>query len=105
MNPNCFKAPVIGHNGDYEWPYIKGPAFFNNDLSLFKNFQITEAKKLQFRFSGYNFLNHPIPSFLGGDPALNLTFNSAGVVNNPQFGTVTEKLGHRTIQLAVKFYF
>ena len=44
-------------------PYIKGPAFFNNDLSLFKNFQLSEAKKIQFRVSAFNFLNHPLASF------------------------------------------
>ena len=106
INSACFAQPTLGHNGSYAWPYIKGPAFWNADLSLFKNFQITESKKVQLRFSGYNFLNHPLPSFLNsGDPGLQLTFNQAGQINNPDFGYVTEKLGHRIIQLAIKFYF
>jgi len=54
---------------------------------------------------GYNFLNHAIPSFLGGGRRLNITFDAAGKVTNPVFGTVTQKLGHRVIQMAVKFYF
>ncbi len=105
MNPSCFAPPTIGHNGNYKWPYMKGPYFMNHDLSLFKNFKFTEQRQLQFRFMGYNFLNHAIPSFLSGDPGLNLTFNAAGQVTNPYFGTVTQKLGHRVIQMAVKFYF
>lgn len=105
INPGCFSPPTIGHNGTYEWPYIKGPYYMNFDLSLFKNFKFTEQRQLQFRFMGYNFLNHAVPSFLNGDPGLNLNFNAAGQVSNPLFGTVTEKLGHRTIQMAVKFYF
>jgi hypothetical protein len=106
VNGNCFAQPTLGHNGSYEWPYIKGPAFWNADFSLFKNFQINESKKVQLRFSGYNFLNHPLPSFLNsGDPALNLTFDQSGKMNNPVFGMVNEKLGHRIIQMAAKFYF
>jgi hypothetical protein len=105
INPNCFAAPTIGHNGTYDWPYVKGPYFMNHDLSLFKNFKFTEQRQLQFRFMAYNFLNHAMPSFLGGDPALNLNMNSLGQVSNQNFGTVTEKLGHRVIQMAVKFYF
>jgi len=105
MNASCFAPPTIGHNGAYEWPYMKGPAFMNNDLSLFKNFKISESKKFQFRVEAYNFLNHPIPSFLSGDPGLNLNFDSSGKVTNPIFGTATNKLGHRVIQLAAKFYF
>jgi hypothetical protein len=105
VNGGCFAPPTLGHNGSYEWPYIKGPAFFNHDLSLFKNFQIDESKKVQFRFSAYNFLNHPIASFLNGDPNLNLTFDQSGKLNNQRFGYADQKFGHRILQLAVKFYF
>ncbi len=38
--------------------------------------------KLQLRANGFNFLNHPLWSFNGGS-ALNLTYSSAGVLNNP----------------------
>src|SRR6516162_2638218 len=77
----------------------------NHDLSLFKNFKFSEQRSLQFRFMGYNFLNHAIPSFLGGDPGLNLTFNSAGQVSNPLFGTVTKKREPRLFRRAVSFSF
>ena len=83
---------------------IYGPAFFNADLGLFKNFTITEAKKLQIRVNGYNFLNHPLWSFNGSN--LNLGFNgTTGMINTPLFGTVTTKQGHRIVQLAAKFTF
>jgi hypothetical protein len=106
MNPNCFAEPTPGHNGSFIMPYIKGPAFFNSDLSLFKNFQISEAKKLQIRASFYNFLNHPLVSFnpAGGDGNLIMTFNSAGKLN-PSFGTADYLNGNRSIQLVLKFYF
>jgi hypothetical protein len=37
MNLNCFAPPSPGRNGTYIFPYMKGPGFFNGDLSLFKN--------------------------------------------------------------------
>jgi hypothetical protein len=86
-------------------PYIKGPAFFNNDLTLFKDFSISEHQKLQFRISGYNFLNHPLTSFIGGDSNLNLSFDNTGKLSNNRFGYADWQIGHRIIQLAVKYNF
>ncbi len=105
INPNCFSLPTqIGQNGPAVLPAIYGPAFFNSDLGLFKNFPIKENMKFQLRFNAYNFLNHPLWSFNGGN--LNLGFDPAtGKVNTSNFGTVTQKQGHRVIQMAAKFYF
>jgi hypothetical protein len=107
INPNCFALPTPGHNGSFIMPYIKGPMFFNSDLSLFKNFQMGESKKIQFRASFYNFLNHPLTSYnpAGGDGNLTLGFNSAGKVSNPNFGYANFLNGNRNIQLVLKFYF
>ncbi|HEY2015066.1 MAG TPA: carboxypeptidase-like regulatory domain-containing protein [Bryobacteraceae bacterium] len=105
INPACFSIPTaIGQNGASVMPPVYGPAFFNWDMGLFKNFQFTESKKLQLRLNGYNFLNHPLWSFNGSN--LNLGFDgTTGKVNTPLFGTVTQKQGHRVVQMAVKFYF
>ncbi len=105
INASCFTFPTaIGQNGPTVMPPIYGPGFFNADLGLFKNFQISESKKLQFRFNGYNFLNHPLWSFNGTN--LTLGFDgTTGKLNTPLFGTTTEKAGHRVIQLVVKFLF
>jgi len=106
VNANCFAFPTqVGQNGPTVLPPIYGPWFFNSDLGLFKNFQISESKKLQFRVDGYNFLNHPLWSFYNGEN-LQLGFDAAtGKVNTPLFGLTTDKQGRRIIQLAVKFYF
>lgn len=110
VNGNCFEGiPVIGQQGTYVFPKLTGPAFFNTDLSLFKNFTwgASETKKLQFRFSGYNFLNHPINTFISGDPALNLQFDPSGNLKNPApgvtFGQTDYRTGHRIIQGMVRF--
>lgn len=105
INPSCFAMPTqIGQNGPTMPPPIYGPSFFNSDLALFKTFRMTESKSLQFRVDGYNFMNHPLWSFNGGN--LGLSFNPAtGKVNDPLFGTTTTKQGHRIVEFAVKFYF
>ena len=38
FNPNCFAPPTNHQQGDIIWPYIKGPAFFNSDLAIYKDF-------------------------------------------------------------------
>jgi hypothetical protein len=106
INGACFAIPTqIGQNGPITLPVIYGPAFFNADLGLFKNFDIGERKKLQFRFNGYNFLNHALYSF-PGNANLTLGFSgSTGQLNTPLFGYATQKEGHRVVQMAVKFLF
>ena len=105
INPSCFALPTqVGQNGPSVLPAIYGPAFFNSDLGLFKNFQVKESMKIQLRFNAYNFLNHPLNSFNGSNLTLGFSPTTLGV-NTPLFGTVTEKQGHRVIQVAAKFYF
>lgn len=111
VNGNCFAGfATPGQQGTYIFPTLHGPGFFNTDLSVFKNFTFgqSENKKLQFRFSGYNFLNHPINTFIAGDPALNLNFDpNTGQLQNPAtgvtFGQTHFKTGHRIMQGLIKF--
>lgn len=78
FNPSCFGMPAYGQEGPFQWPYMRGPAYFDSDLALFKNFQITERQKLQFRISAVNFLNHPLPQFnlAGGNTDEKLSFQN-----------------------------
>jgi hypothetical protein len=96
-------------NGPTLLPAAYGPALFNWDMGLFKNFPIKEKMKLQFRVQMYNWLNHPLYSFPNGN---NLTLQYAQAPNggaitqsNSNFGITTVKQGNRVIELAVKFYF
>jgi hypothetical protein len=108
INGSCFSVPTtVGTNGPTLLPVAYGPAFFNSDLGIFKNFQIKESMKLQFRVQAYNFLNHPLYSFNGSNLALSFTQNANGSFTNtsPNFGITTQKQGNRIIELAVKFFF
>ncbi|MFZ0862639.1 MAG: carboxypeptidase regulatory-like domain-containing protein [Candidatus Sulfotelmatobacter sp.] len=75
FNPTCFGMPAQGTQGAIVWPYIRNPAYFDSDLGLFKNFQITERQKLQFRVAATNWLNHPLGQFgLAGNSDEALSF-------------------------------
>lgn len=65
-NLNCFTAPAFQTYGVQDFPYLHGPIFFNSDLSVFKTFHVTERQAVQFRFSAFNWLNHPLNQFSGG---------------------------------------
>ena len=107
INGSCFAVPrQRGEYGGSVLPEVFGPAFFNSDLGLFKNLQISESKRVQFRFNAFNFLNHPLFSFRNDGQNTRLIFDPAtGKINNPIFGTTTEKQGRRIVMLTLKFYF
>jgi hypothetical protein len=48
---------ALGKHGDAGRNSLRGPSFFQTDLSVFKNFKITEAMNLEFRAEGFNILN------------------------------------------------
>ena len=77
---------------------MRGPAYFDSDLALFKNFQITERQKLQFRISAVNFLNHPLPQFnlAGGNTDDKISFQN----NYTTFISNTAPLGSAGSQCA-----
>jgi Carboxypeptidase regulatory-like domain/TonB-dependent Receptor Plug Domain len=84
FNPNCFTVPAYGQQGTLNFPYLHQPAYFDSDLALYKNFNISERQKIQFRVSATNWLNHPLPQF-------NLTGNNSDdSLNFTQPGTFSE---------------
>lgn len=104
INPSCFKPAPAGSLGTGSMPYLPGPMFWNSDLSVMKNFKITERQALQFRFAAFNFMNHDLLSFTNGDNNLKLTFDSNGNAN-PTFGKATYHVGRRIVELGVKYSF
>jgi len=106
FNPNCFAAPLQGQNGNVIWPYIKGPAFFNSDLGLYKNFKVTERQTMQLRFTAFNFLNHPLQQFNLTGHDVNLALGPTGTNTNAATnGRPGSEIGRRVIELAVTYSF
>jgi Carboxypeptidase regulatory-like domain len=113
FNAACFQAPQEGtvgtgpSIGTYRLPYIHGPRYERDDIGLYKSFKINETKSIQFRAQAFDFTNHALNTFIQYDADLYLHFPGYGTLaNNASTAGYTEnKLGHRTIQLAMKFYF
>jgi hypothetical protein len=65
----------------------------NFDLSYYKQFTITEGKRLEFRAEFFNAFNHP-------------NFNNPGVdFGTGDFGVITSSRAGRDIQLGLRFDF
>jgi hypothetical protein len=54
----AFSLPACGTIGDAGFDTFTGPNTFFSDLSLTKNFKITERINARFRFDAYNVFNH-----------------------------------------------
>lgn len=53
-----WQRPAMATFGNVGFNTFRGPRFWNTDLSLFKNFRITERLKGQFRAESFNIFNH-----------------------------------------------
>jgi hypothetical protein len=58
FNPAAFRLPAQGTFGNSGRNVVRGDGFHSVDLSLFKNFALSERLKLQFRAEAVNGLNH-----------------------------------------------
>ena len=93
-NPACFSFPKqVGENGPTVTPAFYGPAFFNADLGLFKNFRVTEKVKTQFRAECLNAWNHPNLSTPNTTPT------------NSSFGAITSQDVPRSWQMSLNVTF
>jgi Carboxypeptidase regulatory-like domain/TonB dependent receptor len=72
---------------------VRGPGIEDVDFSLFKNFNVTERTRLQFRAEYFNLLNHA---------NLGLPEND---LESPAFGQILQAASPRLLQLAIKAMF
>jgi hypothetical protein len=72
---------------------VEGPGITNIDISLQRDFRITESQKVQFRLEAFNLANHP---------NFNLPGQSFGT---PDFGVIGSALDGRAVQLGLKYFF
>ena len=97
--PNTFGTCSVGN--------VRGPKYVDTDLSLHKNFVITEGTRLQFRFEALNAFNHPVWTFDGG-PGTPSSFepsDPAAGYTNPLFGRITGSQSPRSLQFGLKFIY
>ena len=105
LNPACFAPAAPGTAGTTHMPYLPGPSFWDSDISLTKNFNVTERQRVSFKVQAFDFLNHGLWSFNPNDPNLQIKFNADGTLKSNNFGIATRQFGHRTIELSARYEF
>jgi hypothetical protein len=113
VNEACFAAPAIRSNGPANYPYFRNADFFDTDLAAYKSFHVTERQVVQFRISAFNWVNHPLPQFSGGNQLqlhynADLTPNNASGGNSSTLGFLDTKAGGhaaRILEVALKYNF
>ena len=86
LDISAIAVPAFGTNGPSQSPfYMRSPTTNNFDVTFFKNFNISETKKIQFRTGFFNVFNEAFPNPDAGDFG-NLTINTLNAIN-PATGT------------------
>lgn len=83
----------VGQDGTLRRNAFRGPAYKDVDFAIFKNTNITERVKMQFRTEMFNLFNRT-----------NL-YQPEGNMGSPQFGKSTQAFPGREIQFGLKFLF
>ena len=108
LNPDAFAVPPAGQQGSESRNDIAGFGLTQVDVSLARQFSLTERIHLQFRTDAFNILNHPNftnpLALIGSDPRY---LESQSMLNqglgglNPLF----QEGGPRSLQLSLKLSF
>jgi hypothetical protein len=78
FNPLAFETPQFGQPGNTPRNSLTGPTFEHADISIFKNFFITERFNLEFRAEAFNVTN-TVGYFVPNDQNDHATTNAVGV--------------------------
>jgi len=97
--PPDFTSPCLGCVGNLGRNTFTGPHFFDFDMSLFKNFNITERVGLQFRAESFNLLNSVNFKLPGAN------FAGQNRTNSGAFGAASGAFDGRTLQFGLKLSF
>ncbi|HLJ13191.1 MAG TPA: TonB-dependent receptor [Bryobacteraceae bacterium] len=93
FNTSCFVAPPLYTFGNAGRAFLIGPALFDVDLGVMRNFRIKERAAFQFRAEAFNSLNHT-------------NFDTPGrYLGTTTFGVITSAEPARILQLGLKFIF
>ncbi|HTM90110.1 MAG TPA: TonB-dependent receptor [Terriglobales bacterium] len=100
-----FALPACGTVGSAGRNSYWGPGAFTDDMSIAKNFKISERFNAQFRMDAFNIFNHPVLDFSANDgqatggTCVDCGGNN-GLIKDIQYGTTM-----RTLQFGLKLMF
>jgi hypothetical protein len=93
VDASAFVMPAFGTNGPAQSPfYMRSPTTKNWDVTFFKNFKISESKKLQFRAGFFNVFNqafaNPDLGDIAGQSGNTLSLNTLNNYDPQYVGSV-----------------
>ncbi len=94
FDPNQFSDAQLGSFGNAKRTLCCGPGLNNSDVSVQKTTQLSESKKLEFRWDIFNLANHP--KFFNPD---------GNITDGSDFGRIFRAGPPRLMQFALKFYY
>ena len=94
LDISAYGAPTKGTYGNIGVGTARGPGMSRFDLSLTKQFHITEARYFELRGEAFNLTNTPIFA----SPA-------SQTITSTLFGEIRSSQGERSVQVVAKFYF
>jgi hypothetical protein len=94
LNPSQFTAPATGGFGNFQKGELRGPGYFDWDAGLFRDFQVHEDARFEFRAEYFNIINHS-----------NFMNPNVSSITGANFGGITASDDPRIAQLSLKFVF
>lgn len=118
INGNAFHLAPLGTEGPFNYGNLRGPAFFNTDLAMRKEFRLSDKQRLQVRVAAFNVINRANYTFSNLFPggyqlnfnqtqnSLNLNQDLAAATNqNTSFGFAPLRTGRRVMEVSAKYVF
>ncbi|MGC1483555.1 MAG: TonB-dependent receptor [Candidatus Acidiferrum sp.] len=99
-----FVLPACGQIGNVGFDSYRGPHAFFDDMSLSKNFTITERIKAQFRFDAYNVFNHPVLA-IPGNTCVDCGGNAGQITDIEADAAPGSPVGMRQLQFGFRVTF
>jgi hypothetical protein len=97
-NPSSFSLPASGTYGNAQINSLRGPGYWSDDFSVFRDITITERLRSQLRFESFDIFNHPNLA----NPGLPFSAGGNTITNTVP---VTGPGAQRDIQFAFKLLF
>ena len=101
-----FRLPACGRIGNAGRNWLRGPHAFFSDMSVAKNFNITEKYRAQFRFDAYNVFNHPVLGFSSTQGNTCIDCGGGGIISAIEAdASPNAPNGMRQLQFGLRFFF
>ena len=97
LNRDVIVQPATGTHGNLGYNAIYGPTRWRFDVALTRQFNVTEAQRLEFRAEAFNLTNSFRPLYSDDEIELRR--------NNRNFGVIRHSDEQRILQFAIKYVF